>query len=76
MISEEEIINELHEAHNLNYTDYVGLKWFVTQYLANKGYAIGTTYSLVNILIEQERILLYDVESAEGYPVKAVKLPK
>jgi hypothetical protein len=76
VISEEEIINELHEAHNLNYTNYVGLKWFVTQYLANKGYAIGTTYSLVNILIEQERIILYDVESAEGYSVKAVKLPQ
>ena len=76
VITEEEIITELEEALSLNYTDYVGLKWFVTQYLANKGYAIGTTYSLVNILIEQEAIILYDKESPEGHAVKAVRLPK
>jgi len=66
VITEEEIITELEEALSLNYTDYVGLKWFVTQFLANKGYAIGTTYSLVNILIEQESIILYDKESPDG----------
>ena len=53
----------------------MGLKWFVTQYLANKGYAIGTTYSLVNILIEQTHIELYDYESSEGYMIKAIRLP-
>ena len=76
VITEEEIISELEEALSLNYTDYVGLKWFVTQYLANKGYAIGTTYSLVNILIEQQAIILYDMESPEGHAVKAVRLPQ
>lgn len=75
VISEEEIIKELEEALSLNYTDYVGLKWFVTQFLANKGYAIGTTYSLVNILIEQGDIILYDKESADGHTIKAVRLP-
>jgi hypothetical protein len=75
VITEEEIITELEEALSLNYTDYVGLKWFVTQFLANKGYAIGTTYSLVNILIEQEAIILYDKESQEGHMIKAVRLP-
>lgn len=75
VITEEEIITELEEALSLNYTDYVGLKWFVTQFLANKGYAIGTTYSLVNILIEQESIILYDKESPEGHMIKAVRLP-
>ncbi|NJB85143.1 hypothetical protein GGR26_000888 [Lewinella marina] len=76
VITAEEILEELHEALHLNFTTYVGLKWFVTQYLANKGYAIGTTYSLVNILIEQTQIELYDYESSEGYMIKAVRLPK
>ncbi len=75
VITAEEIMEELHEALHLNFTTYVGLKWFVTQYLANKGYAIGTTYSLVNILIEQTHIELYDYESPEGYMIKAVRLP-
>ena len=75
VITEEEIIAELDEALSLNYTDYVGLKWFVTQFLANKGYAIGTTYSLVNIIIEQGDIELYDKESPDGHMIKAVRLP-
>ena len=75
VITAEEILEELHEALHLNFTTYVGLKWFVTQYLANKGYAIGTTYSLVNILIEQTHIELYDYESPEGYMIKAVRIP-
>lgn len=76
IITEEEICQELEEAQNLNYTDYVGLKWFVTTFLANKGYAIGTTYSMVNILIEKTKIELYDMESPEGYSIKAVRIPK
>lgn len=75
VITEQEMINELEMALDLNYTDYVGLKWFVTQFLANKGYAIGTTYSLINILIEQATIVLYDKESPDGHMIKAVKLP-
>ena len=75
VITEEEMITELETALDLNYTDYVGLKWFVTQFLANKGYAIGTTYSLINILIEQGTIDLYDKESPDGHKIKAVRLP-
>jgi len=75
VITEPEMITELETALDLNYTDYVGLKWFVTQFLANKGYAIGTTYSLINILIEQGTIDLYDKESPDGHKIKAVRLP-
>lgn len=75
VITEEEMLQELETALDLNYTNYVGLKWFVTQFLANKGYAIGTTYSLINILIEQETITLYEKESPEGHAIKAVRLP-
>jgi uncharacterized protein with HEPN domain len=76
VITENEIISELDEAMNLSYTEYVGLKWFVTTYLANKNYAIGTTYSLVNILIEKERVELYDMPSPDGYTIKAIRLPR
>ncbi|MEM7571678.1 MAG: hypothetical protein AAF433_02205 [Bacteroidota bacterium] len=76
VITEEEICNELGEAESLDYINFVGLKWFVTTYLANKGFAIGTTYSLVNILIEQKKIELYDMNSPEGYSIKAVRLPR
>ena len=75
VITEEEMLSELETALDLTYTDYVGLKWFVTQFLANKGYAIGTTYSLINILIEQKTIILYEKESNEGHTIKAVRLP-
>ncbi|MEL6392400.1 MAG: hypothetical protein AAFY36_12450 [Bacteroidota bacterium] len=76
VISEEEVCYELGEAERLDYTDYVGLKWFVTTYLANKGYAIKTTYSLVNILIEENKIDLYEMSSPDGWVIKAVRLPR
>ena len=75
VITENEIVGELEEAMNLSYTEYVGLKWFVTTFLANKNYAIGTTYSLVNILIEKERVELYDMPSPDGYTIKAIRIP-
>lgn len=75
VITEDEMLTELENAEELNYTDYIGLKWFVTSFLANKGFAIGTTYSLINILIEQGAIVLYDKESPDGHTIKAVRLP-
>ncbi|OAV45218.1 HEPN domain-containing protein [Lewinella sp. 4G2] len=75
IITEEEILDELQIARELSYTDYVGLKWFVTQFLSNKGFAVGPTYSLVNILIEQGVVELYDIENAEGHKIKAVRFP-
>ncbi len=75
IITEEEILDELQVARELSYTDYVGLKWFVTQFLSNKGYAVGPTYSLINILIEQQTVELYDIENADGHKVKAVRFP-
>ncbi len=75
IITESEVIEQLEDAFNFNYNDYVGLKWFVTTFLANKNYSIGFTYSLVNILIEKGLIVLYDVPSVEGYTVKALRLP-
>ena len=75
IITEDEILDELHVARELSYTNYVGLKWFVTQFLSNKGFAVGPTYSLINILIEQNTVELYDIENAEGHKIKAVRFP-
>ncbi|NJC25021.1 HEPN domain-containing protein [Neolewinella antarctica] len=75
IITEEEILDELQVARELSYTDYIGLKWFVTQFLSNKGFAVGPTYSLINILIEQTVVELYDIENAEGHNIKAVRFP-
>ena len=76
IITEDEILDELRVARELSYTDYVGLKWFVTQFLSNKGFAVGPTYSLINILIEQNVVQLYDIENSEGHKIKAVRFPK
>ena len=56
------------------YNDYVGLKWFVTQHLADKGFAINSSYSLANVLIDQGKIEMYDVENSHGYTVKAIRV--
>ena len=57
-----------------SYNDYVGLKWFVTQHLSDKGFAINSSYSLANVLIDQGKIEMYDVTNAHGYTVKAVRV--
>ena len=57
------------------YNDYVGLKWFVTSHLADKGFAINSSYSLANVLIDQGKIEMYDVTNSHGYQVKAIRLP-
>ena len=56
------------------YNDYVGLKWFVTQHLADKGFAINSSYSLANVLIDQGKIEMYDVQNSHGYTVKAIRV--
>ncbi|WP_221407729.1 HEPN domain-containing protein [Thermoflexibacter ruber] len=71
-ITEEELLNELHLCEDAR--NYVGLKWFVTQYLAEKEFSIGLSYSLINILADKNKIELYDIQ--EGYVIKAIRLKK
>lgn len=53
---------------------YVGLKNFVTKLLGYKGYAIGPTYALVNILREKGMIDIYDAnDDSCNYLSKAIK---
>lgn len=73
VITENEMLEELEEAEHQQYNNYVGLKWFVTSYLANKHYSIGFSYSLLNILIEQGRIEIYSIKSYGGYDIKAIR---
>lgn len=77
IITEEEFFKELERAENsLRYNNltYVGLKSFITKLLGSKGYAFGPSYALANILKEQEKVEIYDVDDTASYwPVKAIK---
>ncbi len=73
-ISEHELLAELDELQSSKWTKYIGLKWFVTEYLANKNYNIATTYSLVNIMIDKGIIEKYEVPSPNGYVIIAIRL--
>lgn len=77
IITEEEILEELKATEGIvEQTDmrYIGLKNFVTKILANKGFSIGPSYALVNILNDQGMVEIYDyIDPHNPYPVKAVR---
>lgn len=73
VITENEMLEHLEEAEHQQYNNYVGLKWFVTTYLASKQYSIGFSYSLLNILVEQGRIEIYSRQGYGGYEIKAIR---
>ncbi len=78
IISEEEMLLELAEVEeqiDSSELRYIGLKTFITKVLAQKGYAIGPSYALINSLAETEKIDIYDYEDDYmQYPVKAIRL--
>lgn len=73
VIAENELLDELDNAEQQQYNSYVGLKWFVTIFLANKGFSIGFSYSLLNILVEQGLIEIYSIKSYSGYDINAIR---
>jgi uncharacterized protein with HEPN domain len=73
-ITENELLSALEDAEESKYTSFVGLKWFVTIFLFNRGFAIPTSYSLLNILIDKGNIEVFDVRAHEGYDIKAIRL--
>ncbi|MCG8578178.1 MAG: HEPN domain-containing protein [Flavobacteriales bacterium] len=76
VITESEMIEELENAEDEQYNSYVGLKWFVTTYLADRNYSIGFSYSLLNIMVEKGLIEIYSIKSySGGYDINAIKLP-
>jgi len=77
IITEKEVLAELDEAlekaKDGSY-DYLGLKFFVTKHLSNKGFAVGPSYSIVNILKDKNEVEFYDVTDKQyGYTVKAIR---
>lgn len=77
VITEQELIEQLDEALDKARAggyEYLGLKYFVTRHLATKGFAVGPSYSIINILKDKEQIEFYDVtDRYNGYSVKAVR---
>lgn len=79
-ISEDVFIEELRRAERtlkINNLKYVGLKAFVTKILGQKGFGFGSTYALANILKEQNKIEIYDVDDKDSFwPVRAIRIKK
>lgn len=79
-ITEDIFIDELDRAERTlkaNNLTYVGLKAFVTKILGQKGYSYSSTYALVNILKDQGKIEIYDIEEElSSWPVKAIRLKR
>jgi len=75
-IDESTMLELLDGENTKSYNDYVGLKWFVTTNLADRGFAVNSSYSLANVLIDQGKIEMYDVQNSHGYTVKAIRLPQ
>lgn len=77
IITEEELLRELEKAESSlsrKNMSFVGLKSFVTNILAPKGYSYGPTYAQINVLKDKGLIELYDVENDYStWPVKAVR---
>lgn len=73
VITDKEMLNELDNAEHEQYNSFVGLKWFVTNYLASKKYSIGFSYSLLNILIEKGFIEIYSIKAYGGYDINAIR---
>ena len=80
IISEEEFMGELARAESTlkqNNLKYVGLKAFITKILGYKGFAIGPSYALANILRDKGQVEIYDVEDPISFwPVKAIRTGK
>ncbi len=74
-ITEDEMLDELEEAQAARYNNYVGLKYFVTTYLKNKNYVVSASYSLINILADKGKVVIYDIRSFDGFYIKAIKFP-
>ncbi len=81
IITEEQLLRELDKsetitANNDNF-QYLGLRNFVTRILANKGYAMGPTYALVNILKDKGVIEIYEIiDENVDWPVKAIRIKR
>lgn len=78
IITEDKLLEELKRAESSLFSrnlTFVGLKSFVTNILAPKGYSYGPTYAQINVLKEKGLIELYDIDNVDStWPVKAVRI--
>jgi hypothetical protein len=78
IITEEEFLKALDETQKWaeTYADgFVGLKHFLSTVLSErKGFSYAPSSALVNILVDKEKVELFEVENIEtGHPVTAIK---
>lgn len=76
VISEQELIDRLKSYESLISLDphaYVGLKTFVTVVLGQQGYEINHSYAIINNLIQQGIVKLYEKPTGQGM-AKAITL--
>lgn len=78
-VSEEEFLEELQESEktiDFGKDTFIGLRYFVTDILAKKGYEVHTSYAIANILADKYKVEIYDVDNPNpnaSFPTKAIK---
>jgi hypothetical protein len=73
-IDEDDLIFALEDLQKSKWNKFIGLKWLVTDYLAKRNFAISTSFTLLNILIDKGMIDKYDVVTPNGYTILAIKV--
>jgi hypothetical protein len=78
IITEDKLLEELERSEEqLKYSNrytYVGLRSFVTKVLAEKNYAIGPSYAIINKLNEEKKIEIYKEFDEQQGDVKAIRI--
>jgi hypothetical protein len=77
VITEEEIMKQLHffQQNMAKSGGYVGLKRFVTEFLASQDYEINHTYAIINNLVDKNSITITsNFDDALGYYVKVIEI--
>ncbi len=72
-ISEDVLLAELHEAQEV--LPFVGLKYFVTEWLGDKGYDYNASFALINYLENKKTIKFSKIKNPTGeYPTTAISI--
>lgn len=73
ILSEEELVFQLRKCSSSR--EFVGLKYFVRDYLGKQGYSFNSSYALINILEDKGKIEIYQVPNPYGeYNTAAIRL--
>lgn len=74
-ITEQILLTELEkrERREEEHGGYVGLSRFVKIYLGDQGYDYASSYDIINELVERKIVEIYDKQTAEGYPARAIR---